>query len=86
MTLQGNNVFLNTFGKRIEKLMFDLETYRLKGSYGGNINLAEAIGMYKACLKEINDLQKQNNELVKALDHKESEIDLLNSRLSGVSG
>ena len=89
MAITGNNLFLNTFGKQINNLIYELETVRLKGGYGGNgqqLDLGRSIALYKACIKEIESLHKQKTELVKALDHKESEIDLLTSRLNSTAG
>jgi len=49
--------------ERISKLLRELETYELKGSYGGNINLKEVIRIIKGAKEEIEILSRKVERL-----------------------
>ena len=54
----NSNVWLASQGRRVSVLIRNLEVYRAKGSYGGEINLAEIITLFNGATAEINRLQK----------------------------
>ncbi len=57
------NAWLVFQGRRIDQLIYDIEKYRLSGSYGGNLNLAEIISLFKGAKTEITKLQKEIDNL-----------------------
>lgn len=66
------NDWLHIQLKRAENLIYQCEDYRLKGSYGGELNLAEVIFIIKGSINEIGRLQmefdklkEENNQLKK---------------------
>lgn len=63
------NIWLETYGRRIDKLVYELEKYRLNGSYGGNLNLGEIISLFKGAKLEITNLG------IKLIKLKEIEIE-----------
>lgn len=63
------NIWLETYGKRIDNLVYDLEKYRLNGSYGGNLNLGEIISLFKGAKLEITNLS------IKLIELKEKEVE-----------
>jgi len=59
------NIWLQSYRNRINHTIYQMEEYRLKGSYGGNLNLQEIIQMLKGSCNEIQKLQNDYNELKK---------------------
>jgi len=62
-------IWLETYGKRVDKLIYDLEKYRLNGSYGGNLNLGEIISLFRGAKSEITNLS------IKLIELKEIEVE-----------
>ena len=66
------NVWLNSFGRRISNLLTHIEEQRLKGGYGGSLNLNEVITLFKGAQNEIvrQDTEiKSLNEKIKSLEN-----------------
>lgn len=68
--VKTENLFVQNNSKKIEKLMYDLEEYEMKGSYGGSLNLKEIRLTIKVMMMEIrrqndiiSNLQKQLKEV-----------------------
>ncbi len=61
MTQTNNWLHIQT--RRIESLVYQCEDYRLKGSYGGELNLAEIIFVIKGSTSEIERLQREFDKL-----------------------
>jgi len=55
------NAWLDVNIKRLNILMRTIEEYRLKGSYGGNLDLSGILKMFKGAITEINRLEAQVN-------------------------
>lgn len=55
------NAWLDVNYKKLNILMKHIEEYRLKGSYGGSLNLTEILMMLKGAITEINRLDIQTN-------------------------
>jgi len=58
----ADNTWLKTNRRNIDGILTELESYRLKGSYGGKLNLFQIGRMIKGAISEIESLQKQLNE------------------------
>lgn len=73
----SKNDYLSAFGDRINQLIIHLEAYRLKGSYGGELNLAEIISLIKGSRFEIEKLQARVDELEQCATLAEEEEDVV---------
>ena len=69
---QTNN-WLNIQLRRAENLIYQCEDYRLKGSYGGELNLAEIVFILKGSLNEIQRLQKEFDKLKEEINQLKKE-------------
>lgn len=65
--LTVENVWMETQGRRVDHLLYDLEKYRMSGSYGGELNLNEIIILFKGAKHEINKLQSEIFKLKKKI-------------------
>lgn len=70
--MKQTNDWLHSQLKRVEDLIYQCEDYRLRGSYGGELNLGEIIFVMKSACNEIGKLQiefdklkEENNQLKK---------------------
>jgi len=54
------NVWLETFGRRVEHLLVVLERYRMAGSYGGELDLGEIGTLFRGAYREITKLHSEN--------------------------
>ena len=64
------NSWLNVNFKKINLMLRSLEEYRLKGSYGGNLNLEEISNVIKSLKMEVQKLDSQvmlQKEMVEGL-------------------
>ena len=59
----SDNIWLLTFGKRIDAIIREVQEYHMQGGYGGKMNLPEIVKMFKSATTEI---QKVNNKLTEA--------------------
>jgi len=67
----NSNVWLARQGRRVDAIVRQMEVYRAKGSYGGDLNLDEIITMFNGAKAEIDRLQKEleaSEARVKELD------------------
>jgi len=64
------NVFLQVNQQRIEKLLYDIETYKMQGSYGGNLNLSEIQTIIRALSVQITNQAGMIFDLEKKLSEK----------------
>jgi len=65
------NVWLETHGRRVERLLYELDKHHMAGSYGGSLNLQEIMTLFRGAKREIERLQ---TELEKATESKPDEI------------
>jgi len=59
----NENVWLISNRKKVKALLRQFEEHRMKGSYGGDINLGEAIMLTSGLINEIERLNRENVEL-----------------------
>jgi hypothetical protein len=64
------NVFLQVNQQRIEKLLYDIEIYKMQGSYGGNLNLAEIQTIIRSLSVQITNQAGMIFDLEKKLSEK----------------
>ena len=62
------NAWVESYGRRIAALSDQLEEYRLRGSYGGDLNLAEIITLFNGAKNEILRQQTEIAALKEALN------------------
>ena len=59
--MSETNAWLETHGRRVMALIRELELYRAKGSYGGEINLGGIVTLFNSGIAEITRLQQELN-------------------------
>jgi len=65
MNVVNENVWLITNRKKVDALLRQFEEHRMKGSYGGDINLGEGIMLVSGL---INEIERLNREAEKQTD------------------
>jgi len=89
--METKNMWLDSYGRRVDFLMTEIERYRLSGSYGGNLDLTEILTIFKGTKTEIIRLQRVidtmkdtvSEELVRLkeeLKTKDTQIEALNKQ------
>ena len=58
-----NNTWLAVYGKRINELIYQLETHVMMNTAGGIINLNTVCTYLTGAVKEIQKIEKENEEL-----------------------
>lgn len=61
----SENTWLRANGRSVNNTLTELEAYRLKGSYGGQLNLHQIGRMLRGAVGEIENLQKELDALKK---------------------
>lgn len=79
---ETKSVYLNSYGDRINQIVHDVERYHLQGGYGGSLNLPEISAILRGQVKEIERLQKVNDDLVEVLNQKEAQLNKLGENIS----
>ena len=64
----GLSPWIDSYGRRIATLTDQLEEYRLRGSYGGDLNLAEIVTLFNGAKNEIMRQQTEIAALKEALN------------------
>jgi len=59
--MKDTNAWLETHGRRVLALSRELEVYKAKGSYGGEINLGSIVTLFNSAIAEITRLQGELN-------------------------
>jgi len=57
------NVWLRSHAKTLNSIMFKVEEERFKSSYQGQLDLGVVLFMMKGMMNEIENLQKENDDL-----------------------
>ena len=60
----NENVWLISNRKKVKALLRQFEEHRMKGSYGGDINLGEGIMLISGLMNEIERLNRELNKQV----------------------
>lgn len=68
MSDKVRNDFLAVNNNRINKILYECETYLYKGSYGGDLNLREIISIMKALRIEIQRIQGEKEKIEEIMD------------------
>jgi len=79
MNVVNENVWLITNRKKVDALLRQFEEHRMKGSYGGDINLGEGIMLVSGL---INEIERLNREAEKQTD----EIQQLKQNIANLKG
>jgi len=58
------NLFIQVHAKRIEKMLYDLESFKMQGGYGGSLNLAEIQMIIRGLCNEISKQRSEINDLM----------------------
>jgi hypothetical protein len=74
----NENVWLITNRKKVDALLRKFEEHRMRGSYGGDINLGEAIMLTRGLIVEIERL---NREVEKETDASKLEAIVENQKI-----
>jgi hypothetical protein len=74
----NENVWLISNKKKVEAMVRKFEEHRMKGSYGGDINLGEAILLTRGLM---NEIERLNRELSKTVDTKKFETIIENQKV-----
>ena len=88
----NENVWLISNRKRVTTLLRTYEEYRMKGSYGGEINFSEAILVTRGLMNEIErlnrelELKKNTKELETIIESQKVEIESLRKEISTLKG
>lgn len=67
MNKKNENQWLLQYKRNIDNLVYQLQDYHLRGSYGGNIDLLAVIRLFKGAVIEIERLQEEVIKLKKDL-------------------
>ncbi len=63
------NTWINAYKNEINNLIYKMDEYHLRGSYGGNLNFPDIIKIIKGSCSEINRLQKELDDVKKENDN-----------------
>jgi hypothetical protein len=58
--MSEQNVYIQVHAKKIEKMLHDIEIYKMQGGYGGSLNLAEIQSIIRGLC---NEVAKQRTEI-----------------------
>jgi len=61
--MSEQNLYLQVHSKRIEKMLYDLESFKMQGGYGGSLNLAEIQMIIRGLCNEIAKQRSEINDL-----------------------
>jgi len=73
------NGWIMTFSKRVDEILKEMDIYRLRGSYGGNLNLGEIMNIISSARMEIINLNGENEILKQKINDLEDKMKESNS-------
>lgn len=88
----NENVWLITNKKKVDALLRQFEEHRMKGSYGGDINLGEAIMLTRGLIVEIERLNREaekevdTSKLETIIEKQKVEIKQLKQNITNLKG
>jgi len=88
----NENVWLITNKKKVDALLRQFEEHRMKGSYGGDINLGEAIMLTRGLMVEIERLNREaekevdTSKLETIIEKQKIEIKQLKQNVANLKG
>lgn len=88
----NENVWLIANKKKVEMLIRQFEEHRMKGSYGGDINLGEAIMLTRGLMNEIERLNREvekkedTSKLKGIIERQTTEIKQLKQNIANLKG
>jgi len=88
----NENVWLITNKKKVDALLRQFEEHRMKGSYGGEINLGEAIMLTRGLMFEIERLNREaekqtdTSRLETIIEKQKVEIKQLKQNITNLKG
>jgi len=88
----NENVWLITNKKKVDALLRQFEEHRMKGSYGGEINLGEAIMLTRGLMFEIERLNREaekqtdTSRLETIVEKQKVEIKQLKQNITNLKG
>ena len=88
----NENVWLITNKKKVDALLRQFEEHRMKGSYGGDINLGEAIMLTRGLMFEIERLNREaekqtdTSRLETIVEKQKVEIKQLKQNITNLKG
>jgi len=88
----NENVWLITNKKKVDALLRQFEEHRMKGSYGGDINLGEAIMLTRGLIFEIERLNREaekqtdTSRLETIIEKQKVEIKQLKQNITNLKG
>ena len=85
MNVVNENVWLITNRKKVDVLLRQFEEHRMKGSYGGDINLGEGIMLVNGLINEIERLNREAEKQTTEIQQLKQNIENLKGEGDGAS-
>lgn len=79
-----SDYYLKIHGGRIEKLMYENESYAMKGSYGGAVNLREINLHFRGLIERLEKLNKELTEKDMEINNLQQKNEMYQKQIEGI--